>query len=93
MMDETAAREAAEALHLSEERVRVAREMLDTLLQGFHGLMLRFQVARDMLPAHPEEAMQSLDDALAMADQAITEGRDAIQDLGPAPAGPVDQEY
>jgi PAS domain S-box-containing protein len=75
------------------ERVRIAREMHDTLLQSFHGLMLRFQVARDMLPARPEEAMQSLDGALAMADQAITESRDAIQDLRSKPIGPIDLEH
>jgi signal transduction histidine kinase len=73
--------------------VRIAREMHDTLLQSFHGLMLRFQVARDMLPARPEEAMQSLDGALAMADQAIAESRDAIQDLRSKPVGPIDLEH
>ena len=63
------------------ERTRIARELHDTLLQSFQGLMLRFQSARDLLPAHPADAVEALDGALDRADQAIAEGRDAIQNL------------
>jgi signal transduction histidine kinase/ligand-binding sensor domain-containing protein len=63
------------------ERTRIARELHDTLLQSFQGLMLRFQTARDLLPAHPAKAVEALDGALDRADQAIVEGRDAIQNL------------
>ncbi len=63
------------------ERTRIARELHDTLLQSFQGLMLRFQSARDLLPAHPADAVEALDGALDRADQAIVEGRDAIQNL------------
>jgi len=64
-----------------EERTRIARELHDTLLQSFHGLMFRFQAARNMLPRCPDEAMQALDGALERTGQAIAEGRDAIQGL------------
>jgi signal transduction histidine kinase/ligand-binding sensor domain-containing protein len=63
------------------ERTRIARELHDTLLQSFQGLMLRFQSARDLLPAQPSKAAEALDGALDRADQAIVEGRDAIQHL------------
>ena len=63
------------------ERTRIARELHDTLLQSFQGLMLRFQSARDLLPARPADALEALDGALDRADQAIVEGRDAIQNL------------
>lgn len=63
------------------ERTRIARELHDTLLQSFQGLMLRFQSARDLLPENPGKAAQALDGALDRADQAIIEGRDAIQNL------------
>jgi signal transduction histidine kinase len=63
------------------ERTRIARELHDTLLQSFQGLMLRFQSVRDLLPAHPAEAVAALDGALERADQAIVEGRDAVQNL------------
>jgi signal transduction histidine kinase/ligand-binding sensor domain-containing protein len=64
-----------------DERTRIARELHDTLLQGFHGVMFRFQAARNMLPRRSEEAMQELDGALEQTEQAIAEGRDAIQGL------------
>jgi signal transduction histidine kinase/ligand-binding sensor domain-containing protein len=63
------------------ERTRIARELHDTLLQSFQGLMLRFQSARELLPEHPAKAVEALDGALDRADQAIAEGRDAIQNL------------
>jgi PAS domain S-box-containing protein len=94
--DITEQRRAEEALFQAglearvSERVRIAREVHDTVLQSFHGLILRFQVARDMLPLRPEEAMQALDGALSMADEAIAESRDAIQDLRSEPVEPVD---
>jgi signal transduction histidine kinase/ligand-binding sensor domain-containing protein len=64
-----------------EERTRIARELHDTLLQGFHGVMFRFQAARNMLPRRPEEAIEALDGALERAELALSEGRDAIHDL------------
>jgi signal transduction histidine kinase/ligand-binding sensor domain-containing protein len=67
------------------ERTRIARELHDTLLQSFQGLMLRFQSARELLPVHPSEAAEALDGALDRADQAIAEGRDAIQNLRSSP--------
>src|SRR5690606_17362217 len=48
--------------------------------------MLRFHSARDLLPAHPTDALKALDGALDRADQAIVEGRDAIQNLRSAAA-------
>jgi NO-binding membrane sensor protein with MHYT domain len=62
-----------------DERTRIARELHDTLLQSFHGLLLRFQAVYEMLPASP--AKQSLGHAIDQAAQAITEGRDAVQGL------------
>jgi signal transduction histidine kinase/ligand-binding sensor domain-containing protein len=63
------------------ERTRIARELHDTLLQSFQGLVLHFQRARNLLPGRSSEAIQTLDGALNGAEQAIVEGRDAIHDL------------
>jgi signal transduction histidine kinase len=63
------------------ERTRVARELHDTLLQSFQGLLLRFQTASELFPTRPAEAKQTLDSAIEQAAQAITEGRDAVQGL------------
>src|ERR1700730_14570943 len=68
-----------------EERTRIARELHDTLLQTFHGLLFRFQAARNMLPRRLEEGIHALDGALDTAEQAIAEGRDAIQGLRSGP--------
>ena len=40
------------------ERTRIARDLHDTLLQSFHGLMLRFQAVQNMLPEEPVNARQ-----------------------------------
>jgi signal transduction histidine kinase/ligand-binding sensor domain-containing protein len=61
------------------ERTRIARDLHDTLLQSFQGLLLRFQTVSHLLPAG--EAKQRLDGAIDQAAQAITEGRDAVQGL------------
>ncbi len=49
------------------ERGRIARELHDTLLQSFQGLILSFQRARNLLPGRPDKAMESLDTALDKA--------------------------
>jgi signal transduction histidine kinase len=63
------------------ERTRIARDLHDTLLQSFHGVLLRFQAVSNLLPERPAEAKQRLDSAIDQAAQAITEGRDAIQGM------------
>ncbi len=67
------------------ERTRIAQELHDTLLQSFHGLMLRFQTVDSMLPARPVEAKALLDDALNRADDALAESREAIQNIRSSP--------
>jgi signal transduction histidine kinase/ligand-binding sensor domain-containing protein len=61
------------------ERMRIARDLHDTLLQSFHGLMLRFQVVSKLLPEG--KAKEQLEKTLERADEAIAEGRSAVYDL------------
>jgi signal transduction histidine kinase len=63
------------------ERTRIARDLHDTLLQSFHGLLLRFQTVFQMLPERAVEAKERLGSAIEGAAEAITEGRDAVQGL------------
>jgi signal transduction histidine kinase/ligand-binding sensor domain-containing protein len=63
------------------ERTRIARDLHDTLLQSFHGLLLRFQTAFNLLPDRPAESKQVLASAIDQAAEAITEGRDTVQGL------------
>jgi ligand-binding sensor domain-containing protein/signal transduction histidine kinase len=63
------------------ERTRIARELHDSLLQGFQGLMFRLQGVRHLLPQRADDAAHALDTALERGDKAIAEGRAAVQDL------------
>lgn len=71
-------RERLEAGH--QERERIARELHDTLLQGFQGLLLRFQAIADQLPQRTPVRDQ-LDAALDRAEQVLGEGRDRVSGL------------
>ena len=80
-VDITDRRHAEELEARIKERTRIARELHDTLLQSFHGLMPRFQIAYELLPSRPEEARQQMEKAIDAATDAITEGRHAVQAL------------
>ena len=63
------------------ERTRIAREIHDTLLQSFHGLLLGFQTVFQLLPERAVDAKEKLGSAIEQAARAITESRDAVQGL------------
>jgi len=63
------------------ERTRIARDLHDTLLQSFQGLMLKFRVLAFLLPDRPGEARKMLEEVIEQARAAITEGRDAVHGL------------
>jgi len=66
------------------ERTRIGRELHDTLLQSFHGILLKFQSVLNLLPERPVEARHKLERALGQATDAVTEARDAVQGLRPS---------
>jgi signal transduction histidine kinase/ligand-binding sensor domain-containing protein len=63
-----------------EERERIARELHDTLLQGFQGLVLRFQGVLKILPAQ-EPAHQMMAKVLDRADEVLLDGRQRVRSL------------
>jgi signal transduction histidine kinase len=73
-----AIRERAE--ERADERIRIARELHDTLLQGVQGLLLTFHVAAEKVPAE-HESKQALERALATAERIIVEGRNRVSRL------------
>jgi signal transduction histidine kinase/ligand-binding sensor domain-containing protein len=62
------------------ERTRIARDLHDTMLQSFQGLLLKVH-ALSYVMVGPPEARQMLEGLVDQAQQAITEGRDALQGL------------
>ncbi len=61
------------------ERMRIARELHDNLLQTVQGFMLRLQAVNEMMP--PGAGKNELEETLEMGDGAIIEGRRTVQDL------------
>jgi signal transduction histidine kinase len=64
----------------ADERIRIARELHDTLLQGVQGLLLAFHVAAEKVPAD-HESKKTLEKALTTADRVILEGRNRVSRL------------
>jgi len=62
------------------ERTRIARELHDTLLQSFQGVLMKFSAVTYMLQDRPE-AQKMLEVVIEQARRAVIEGRDAVQGL------------
>ena len=62
------------------ERTRIARDLHDTMLQTFQGLLLKFYGLSVRLADRPE-AQQELEGLLEEGQQAINEGRETVQGL------------
>jgi hypothetical protein len=60
------------------ERLRIARELHDTLLQSFQGVILHLHGLTFILD-RPAEVREKLEGLLEMGSRAIIEGRDAVQ--------------
>jgi signal transduction histidine kinase len=63
------------------ERTRMARELHDTLLQGFTGITLQLDGVRDSLEARAEPAANTLGDILRRADRTLREAREMVWDM------------
>jgi signal transduction histidine kinase/ligand-binding sensor domain-containing protein len=63
------------------ERTRIARDLHDTLLQSFHGVLLKFHAATNLLPGKPDEAKKTLETVINQARQVVVEGRDTVYGL------------
>jgi streptogramin lyase len=67
------------------ERERIARELHDTLLQGFQGLVLRFQAILNRIP-EDDPLRASVNNALFRADEVLIEGRDRVREIRSEPS-------
>ena len=74
----------AEAMALESRKIehtRIARQTHHALLQNFQAMIFRFQAARNVITRHPEEALQSLNNAINDGERALDDSRYAIQHL------------
>ena len=62
------------------EQERATLELHDTLVQGFHGLVLLFQTASDLVGKN-EPARRLMDQALQESDKILAEGREQVMNL------------
>ena len=63
------------------ERTRIARDLHDTLLQSFQGVLLKFSSVKYVMRDRPDEAEETLERIISQARDAVTEGRDAVYGL------------
>jgi signal transduction histidine kinase/ligand-binding sensor domain-containing protein len=61
-----------------EERARIARELHDTLLQGFAGVTYQIAAVYHQLKSRPEASFDKLPGIMDLADQSMAEARQAI---------------
>lgn len=64
-----------------DERTRIARELHDTLLQGFSGITLQLHTVTHTMAQAPEKAVERLGRILTLADNTLIDARQMIWDL------------
>ena len=62
------------------ERTRIARDLHDTMLQSFQGVLLKFHAFAFKLADRPE-AWEEIEGLVEQASRAIAEGREAVQGI------------
>jgi signal transduction histidine kinase/ligand-binding sensor domain-containing protein len=62
------------------ERERIARDLHDTLLQGFQGLILKFHAITKRIPDR-DPIRQDMEKTLDYGDEVLAEGRDRVRNL------------
>lgn len=74
------AREELARLAVSEERLRIARDLHDLLGHSLSVVALKSELAEKLVARDPERAVAELVDIQAVSRQALTEVREAVQD-------------
>jgi signal transduction histidine kinase len=72
-----------------QERTRLAREVHDTLIQGFTGVSLKLLAVSNRLSG-PADAVQGVRNVLKLAQRTLEDARRAIWDIRPAALGQAD---
>ena len=96
LQNEIVERERAEARErkvVVEERTRIAREIHDTLAQGFTGIIIQLEAADDVLNEKPEATRLHLLRAQTLARESLAEARRSVWALRPLALGADDLGY
>lgn len=86
LQNETIARISAEEAQLAavlEERTRIAREIHDTLAQGFTGIIIQLEAADDVMVEDPNAAMHHFEQARELARNSLADARRSMWALRP----------
>lgn len=75
--------EQARQTGVAEERARLAREIHDTLAQGFVSVLTQLEAAADPLSGAPAEAVERVRRAASIARSSLGEARRSVQALRP----------
>ncbi len=73
-----------------EERNRIARDIHDTLTQGFAAILMQLQAAQRSTPDLPSQVARSIDTAVDLARSHMVEARRSVGTLRPRTAGDAD---
>jgi signal transduction histidine kinase len=66
---------------VAQERARMTRELHDSLLQGFSGVVYQLEAASRLFESNREVSKRRLDTAIGQADQSLREARRAIMSM------------
>ncbi|HUP04010.1 MAG TPA: two-component regulator propeller domain-containing protein, partial [Bryobacteraceae bacterium] len=66
---------------VAQERARMTRELHDSLLQGFSGVVFQLEAVTRLFDSNPVEGKRRLDRAIEHADQSLHEARRAIMNM------------
>jgi ligand-binding sensor domain-containing protein/signal transduction histidine kinase len=72
------------------ERTRIAREIHDTLAQGFVGISVQLELAAQMLTTSPQAVREQLNQTRKLVRDSLSEARRSIWNLRSTEAGTVD---
>jgi signal transduction histidine kinase len=75
--------EQARQTAVAEERNRLARDLHDTLAQGFAGISVQLETAKRVLSRNPEKAATCINEALGLARAGLGEVRRSVWALRP----------